>query len=101
MRVFSLLLLLGISNVVMGQCPWTDPTAVKWSNPTTWAPNPVPGMNYIISYLAHFIYIFIGVGANVVIPSGIKVIYDITTTGITYAGVTLSSGMYFISPDFL
>jgi len=75
MGLLSLLVILAIASVAIAQCPWNDGSAVYWSNAATWAPNPVPFA-----------------GSNVVLPSGKKVIYDVTASGLTFAGVTIPSG---------
>eukprot|EP00026_Physarum_polycephalum_P000947 Phypoly_transcript_00948.p1 GENE.Phypoly_transcript_00948~~Phypoly_transcript_00948.p1 ORF type:complete len:1187 (+),score=204.39 Phypoly_transcript_00948:86-3646(+) len=74
-KLISLLVLLQFACFALSQCPWTVAGALRWSDSATWAPNPVPAL-----------------GSNVVIPSGKKVIYDVTATGITYAGVTINGG---------
>lgn len=80
MKFFSVLLSVSLlASCAWAQCPWNEAGVVYWSAAATWAPSPVPSA-----------------GSNVVIPSGKKIIYDVTTPGITYAGVTINSGAQLI-----
>lgn len=70
--LFSIACFLG---EVDSACTWTQPDYKWWSVPSSWPSNTVPAN-----------------GTDVVIPTGYKIVYDISTVGVIFNSITVSSG---------